>query len=392
MSLPSEYAIEDAIGSIDDVVVYCAAHPIHGKVNVYQPDPTLPPALAEQVRRRLYENGLQMRNLALRDIPLAAKALEVSQDPREPYIVTTHTKHNLEDLISNGITMKPKRMFTILSQVLQAIINLAANGYVVRHLQARHIKLAELEEGDISFDVVEAAVQQSDVGELAGPGPDADAKDQSTPQASMGPTVRFTEKSEATQTSEDIAGPAAGGRYDFDSFGKSPAVPSIEDTKRQLRRTQRNIYALGSMTYQLLFGRKYDPQDKVAAANISKLAGRWRRILQKALCLELDRRYDRYESMLEDLRKSLSRNRRIAIASVPFLVLLVLVASYFAYERYHRHKIMTSEAGQAIERFLDIVNKTQDELPEPQKPEASPSVPDEESILRPFEKIEPVEE
>ena len=111
MSLPSEYVIEDAIRNIDDVIVYRANHPIHGAVSVYLPDDTLPSESARGVRKRLYQNGLQMRNLSLLSVPFVAKALEVSQNPNEPYIVTKYAEHDLEEFISNGVTTKPKRMF-----------------------------------------------------------------------------------------------------------------------------------------------------------------------------------------------------------------------------------------------------------------------------------------
>jgi hypothetical protein len=52
---------------------------------------------------------------------------------------------------------------------------------------------------------------------------------------------------------------------------------------------------------------------------------------------------------------------------------------------------MTSEAGQAIESFLDIVNKTNDEVPELKKPEPAPPAPDEKTILKPFDKIKPLD-
>ncbi|MHC4483053.1 MAG: hypothetical protein ACYSW4_05855, partial [Planctomycetota bacterium] len=115
---------------------------------------------------------------------------------------------------------------------------------------------------------------------------------------------------------------------------------------------------MGNITYQLLFGRKYLSSDKLAVANIRKLGRRWRRILEKALSQSIHRRYDTYETMLRDVKRASNRNKRMAIASLPFLLLLVLIGSYFTYERYHQYKIMTSPAWQAIKSLLDIVNKT----------------------------------
>ena len=96
--------------------------------------------------------------------------------------------------------------------------------------------------------------------------------------------------------------------------------------------------------------------------------------------------------MLSDIRKASNRNKRLAIASVPFLIVLAVIAGYFSYERYREHKIMTSEAGQAIKNFMDIVNETKDEFPELTTPEAEPNKPDEQAILRSFENIKPVDE
>ena len=53
---------------------------------------------------------------------------------------------------------------------------------------------------------------------------------------------------------------------------------------------------------------------------------------------------------------------------------------------------ITASPGQVIKSFLDIVNETQDELPELEKPEPEPPKPDEQTILGPFNKIEPVNE
>jgi hypothetical protein len=96
--------------------------------------------------------------------------------------------------------------------------------------------------------------------------------------------------------------------------------------------------------------------------------------------------------MLRDLRSASNRNKRVAVASIPFLLLLLAVAAYFAYKEYHRYKIMTSGAGQAIESFLEIVNRTDSEFPNLEKPEPKAPKPDEKAILSPFDEIEPVEQ
>ena len=167
---------------------------------------------------------------------------------------------------------------------------------------------------------------------------------------------------------------------------------TTKDAERQLWAVQRNIYTLGNITYQLLFGRKYESSDDVARANIRKLAGRWRKILEKALSEDIERRYSTYERMLQDVRKSASRNRRMAVASTPFLLLAVVIAGYLGYEKYREHRIMTSDTGQAIKSFLEIVTETQDEIPELNRPEPQSPTPDDETILSPFNKIDVADE
>jgi hypothetical protein len=146
------------------------------------------------------------------------------------------------------------------------------------------------------------------------------------------------------------------------------------------------------MCYQLLFARKYGAGDKTALENIASLPRRWRRVLNKTLSEDQENRYHDYGAMLNDVRRALNRNRRTAIASIPVLVILILILGYQAYGRYHRHKIMTSEAGQAIESFLEIVNKTDDEFGPLEKPETARPGPNEQTILSPFDKIEPIPE
>jgi hypothetical protein len=114
--------------------------------------------------------------------------------------------------------------------------------------------------------------------------------------------------------------------------------------------------------------------------------------VEGTLSEDADGRYNTYEKMLSDIRKASNRNKRVAIASVPFLIVLAVIAGYFSYERYREHKIMTSEAGQAIKSFLDIVNETRDEFPELTIPEVEPNKPDEQTILSSFDNIKPIDE
>jgi len=306
MALPSEYVVEDAVRSIDDVIVYRANHPIHGTVNVYLPDDTLPLEFAATVRKHLYQNGLQMRNVSLLNVPFATKALEVSQNPNEPYIVTKYSKHDLEDFISNGLTIKPRRMFVILSQLLEAIINLAANGCLIERVHPRQVKLPESRTGNISFTVIEGAESQLKVPKIISSTEDdklseTDAAvkthDDAQKDRILAPTLKITQQIDETPAQKETA-PAPTAPFDIDRPTTVNEDAEPKDTQKQSRVIQRNIYILGNTIYQLLFGRKYLPSDKVAATNIRKLAGRWRKILDRALTQNIEQRYDTYEAML----------------------------------------------------------------------------------------------
>jgi hypothetical protein len=390
MSLPIEFLIENAVGSIGDLIVYRAEHPIHGTVSVYQLDDNLPSGLVEEAKKRLYQTGLQMRDMSLQNLRYVTKALEVSQNPNEPYVVTEYTKYELEELINNGITLKPKRVFLILSQVLEAIVNLAAHGRLIDRIHARQIKLPQLYTGNISFSVIEEMEEGIGSGRV---GADSMPGEQKNSFSTEEPTrtVPITEKIEEEQELQDTSHTNEE-HPDIDVTPTLDGNISIKDDRKQLRNAQRNAYILGDLAFQLLFGRKYLSSDKLSVSNIRGLGGRWRKVLERVLSEDAAGRYDTYEQMLSDIRKASNRNKRLAIASVPFLIVLAIIAVYFSYERYREYKIMTSEAGKAIEDFLEIVNKTQDEFPELIKPEAEPNRPDEQTILSSFDNIKPVDE
>ncbi len=392
MSLPSEYVIENAIGSIGDIIVYRAEHPIHDTVSVYQLDDNIPPGLIEDAKKRLYQSGLRMRDMSLLNLRFVTKALEVSQNPYEPYVVTKYAKYDLEELINNGITLKPKRVFLIFSQVLEAIMNLAANGRMIDRINARQIKLSQLHTGNISFSVleeIEEGIGAGRVGVRSVSGEPADTDKKAVSSAYPNRTVPITQKADKTQAIKDKAHAE---HPDTDATSTLDSNVPVEDVRNELRTAQRNIYILGNIAFQLLFGRKYLSSDKLSVANIRELRGRWRKVLERALSEDAAGRYDTYEKMLSDIRKASNRNKRLAIASVPFLIVLAVIAGYFSYERYREYKIMTSEAGQAIKNFLDIVNETRDEFPELTKPPEEPNKPDEKTILSSFDDIKTVDE
>jgi len=392
MSLPNEYVIENAIGSIGDIIIYRAEHPIHGTVSVYQLDDNLPAGFVEEAKKRLYQSGLRMRDMSLINLRFVTKALEVSQNPNEPYVVTKYAKYDLEELINNGVTLKPKRVFLIFSQVLEAIVNMAANGRLIDRVNARQIKLSQLHTGNINFSVIEEieeGIGAGRVGVNSAGGEPTNPDENAVSSADPIRTVPITEKADEKQTLNDKAHAE---HPDSDATSTLDKNIPVEGVRNELRTAQRNIYILGNIAFQLLFGRKYLSSDKLSVANIRELGRRWRKVLEGALSEDVAGRYETYEKMLSDIRKASNRNKRVAIASVPFLIVLAVIAGYFSYERYREHKIMTSEAGQAIKNFLDIVNETKDEFPELTKPEAEPNKPDEQTILSSFDNIKPVDE
>jgi len=322
-------------------------------VSVYKPDSALPPKLTGAVKARLYQNGLKMREISLANPRFVTKALEVSQNPKEPCIVTEYAKHDLDELISNGIMLKPKRMYAILSQILEAIINSTENGWIIGHIHPRQVKLQNLDVGDISFSVIEGIEDDA----ITGLGGNTHAEAESTNMPTMplemadsSPSRNLFEQNEPSQTADQDQSSKSLSEADTipDNHEATVAIgehATTKDAEKQLWVVQRNIYTLGNIIYQLLFGRKYEPNDDVALANIKKLAGRWRKILEKTLSEDIERRYSTYEGMLKDVRKSTSRNRRMAVASTPFLLILVVIAGYIGYEKYREHKIMTSDTG-----------------------------------------------
>ncbi|MCP4614388.1 MAG: hypothetical protein GY845_37370 [Planctomycetes bacterium] len=390
MSLPIEFLIENAIGSIGDVIVYRAEHPIHGTVSVYRLDDNLPSDLVNEAKKRLYQTGLQVRDMSIQNLRFVTKALEVSQNPNEPYVVTEYRKYDAEELINNGVTLKPKRVFLILSQVLEAITNLEVNNWSIDRIHARQIKLSQLHTGDISFSIIE---KLEDTISAGGIGDDSRPEEQKNALSPEDPTrtVAVTGKMDVTQESQEENN-FNEEHADVDATSTLDKDTSSENTLKESRTIQRNIHILGDLAFQLLFGRKYVSGDKLSAANIRELGRRWRKVLEGSLSEDAAGRYETYEKMLSDIRKASNRNKRVAIASVPFLIVMAVIVGYFSYERYREHKIMTSEAGQAIKNFLDIVNETKDEFPELTKPEVEPNKPDEQTILSSFDNIKPVDE
>ena len=407
MAIPDEYKIKEIVRKTDNIIVCKAEHQIHGVVAIYMPDDALSPETAATVKRNLYRSGIQMRSISQLFLPFVTKILEVSQNPNEPYIVTEYSRYDVEKLINERVKLKPKRIYQIFSQVLQAIKSLLEEGWQIDCLNPSQIKLSNIHEGNATFTALPSTRSQTTFTKTIS----------ASKRGGLNDTVTLeTEKSfedgvvEKTQTlKDDIAtDPTITLRQTFEDdiiektqtlkddntiessqSGIKPTVtlPQNGDTfadKKSLRVIQRNIYILGGQIYQLLFGEKYHLSDSNAIANIRKLRAKWQTVLDRALSPNLEDCYESYESMLRDIERALSRNKRIAIAVAPLIVLLLVVGGLFGYRQYRRYKIKTSEAGQAIENFLDIVDKTESEFPEPS---SALQKSDDDSILQPFDEI-----
>ena len=383
MAVPSEYKFEKTVRKADNLIIHQASHPIHGKVTIYMPDDTVAPEIAVTVKRYLYQNGIRMRNISQLQIPLVARTLEVSQNPDEPYIVSEYKKNNLQDLINNRTTLKPKRIFRILSQILKAVTSLSKEGWKTNDLQAYQILLRDINEGDVSFTAFEGTPSQENIEKAMTDTGEGDETETLTIERRKEQAPPNTEEQNTRQTFETgrERAPAKASTI-TEPRSNAPAPP-----EKELRSVQRNIYILGEIAYQLLFGNEYRLSDNTAVVNIQKLSSRWRMVVSKSLNPSLENRYETYEAMLSDINKALTRNKKIAIGLTPVFVLLVGVGALLGYNQYHRHKIMTSEAGQAIESFLNIVNKTGSEFAPPLEPLPGPAEPNDDDILKPFEEI-----
>ena len=392
MPIPDEYAIEKVIFKADNVTAYRAKHPLHGKVIIYVPDDSAS-AEATAMKRHMYQGGIQMRGLSQLNLPFVAKALEVSQNPNEPYIITKYAKYSLEELINDGVKLKAKRAYQIVSQVLRAIMGLAENGWCVDCLSARLIRLDDVAHGDLSFGAIRNTGSQAEpitrsAGENA-PGTVALKGEESLSQEDCATKANepaspeeFADSVDATRTLEGSAA------NDMLRWKGAQAAAQAEGgnafESESLRLNQRNIFVLGGIAYQLLFGEKYHLSDHGAVSNIRKLGSRWRTIFDKSLSPDLDDRYESCESMLRDVERVLSRNKKIAFIGAPIAALLVILVVVLGYGPYRRYRITTSEAGQTVKTFLNTINKN-----EPPKPDRPPSAGEsDDDILRPFEEID----
>jgi serine/threonine protein kinase len=373
MAIPDEYKIEEVVRKTENMMICRADHPIHGKVFIYVPDDALHPEVAAIVKRHLYQSGIQMRGISQLYLPFVTKTLEVSQNPNEPYIITEYSKYDLEKLINEDVRLKPKRIYQIFSKVLQAIMGLSENGWQTDNLNPYQIKLSGINQGDVTVTALLSTGLQPIV---PGPAPAPEVE-------RAGETV--TLKDDAAEKTQTLK---KGVTIDQSRSGMEPTATMPQDAvlagEKELRLVQRNIYILGGLAYQLLFGKKYHLSDSNAVVNIRKLSAKWRAVLEKALSPSLEERYESYESMLRDIERALSRNKRIAISITPLVVLLLMAGGLFGYRQHHRHQIMTSEAGQAIKNFLEIVDKTESNFPEPS---SASQEPNDDSILRPFDEI-----
>ena len=393
MAIPDEYRIDELVHKTDNVNVYQAHHPIHGTVTIYTPDEALSTELANTVRERLYQGGIRMQAVSQLGLPFVTRSLEISQNPNEPYIVTEYTKNNLQELIDDGVTLKPKRVFHILSQVLRAIMALVEHGWQMDRLNAHQIRLDDIQQGDATFTPVgTGGFQTITNGTMPLPSRDRltntltlkTEKDSVAPlQLTQGIDRGLIEKTQTLKSSTAADG-LPSGIEPTETLARTDTKSENHKTTRQI---QKNIYTLGDIACQLLFATKYHRSDKAIAVDIRKLSSKWRTILDRALSPNIDVRYDSYEAMLRDASKALTRNKRIAIYLAPLILLGLIVGMYFGYKDYARRreieKIMSSEPGQAIKTYLSEIDKGGDEFPELQEPSSSQNR--DNAILSPFD-------
>jgi serine/threonine protein kinase len=390
MAIPDEYTIEEVIHKAGNVKVCQADHPIHERVIIYMPDDAVPSETVGTIKRYLYRSGIQMRSISQLSLPFVTRTIEVSQDPSEPYIVTEYTKYDLEELINSDIKLKPKRIYQIFSQVLEAVESLEENGWQIECLNPYQIKLSDIQQGNVTFTAIGSSGPGTNITKTVTTPTEGKPTDTLTVKAkkdlTSAPPENVTVAIDETETLENVAATEGPRQYIESTVTLSQGKDTI-NAEKQLRLIQRNIYILGGIAYQLLFGEKFHLSDNTAAANIEKLGSKWRTVLDKSLSPNLEDRYESYEAMLCDIKRVLLRNKKIAIGVAPLMVLLLMGGMLLSYNMYHRRKIMTSEAGQAIKSFLSIVDKTESEFPEPYNPGAASREPNDNTILKPFDEI-----
>jgi len=395
MAIPGEYKIEGLVHKADNITVHQAYHPIHGTVAIYTVDDTLPAKRAIPVKNRLYQWGLQMRNISQLNLPFVTKSLEVSQNPNEPYIITEYTKHNLQELVDDGIKLEPKRIYQIFSQVLKAIVNLRENSWQVDRLSPYQIKLNDIHQGNGSYTIIGDGSFQITVTKTISNATQGNITNTATLKTEKSPDTGITPTQTLMDSTLDVTQTIK--RTTAHSQSPLPTEPTVIpqgdealEGKKDIRLVQRNIYLLGEIAYQLLFGRKYYRSDKAAVANIKKLGSKWRTILNKTLSPSLDVRYNSYEAMLRDVNRSLTRNKKIVIGVTPLIALALIAGLYFGINKYNEYRkrqdIMGSDAGKVITEFLDVIDKTNDDLPQLQDPASSQE--NDDDILKPFNEID----
>ena len=391
MSIPDEYTLEGLRYSAYDLAVYRAWHPIHREVSIHVPADNLSKDQSDVVKRRLYQDGIQMRSLSQLDLPSVTAALEVSQNPNEPYIVTQHADHYLQELLDDRSRLKPKRVYEILSQVLNGMVHLADNGCNMDDLTPYHIVLDDAYQGNVSLTPIGTTGSHRMpliTTSISTKGQFSDTmtlKPEKDPPSPFSPTQTLQDGTiDRTQTLQD------GAIVQSTQPGVQPTMTLAETDGKPKGRTdlgvmQKNMYALGDIAYQLLFEQEYHQQDASTAANIKTLAPKWRGPLGIALSPNIADRYDSYEAMLCAVNKALSRNKTIAIRMTPVLALLLIAGCYFGYILYKEYAIKHSGPGETIGLFLKRINETDSEFPDLKAPVSTEASDD--AILKPFDEV-----
>ncbi len=399
MAIPEEYKLLEVVSKSGNISTCKASHPIHGTVAIYRPEEDISNEDSVRAKRFLYRCSTQIRSISLLNLPFVIDALEVSQNPNDPYIVTRFIKHDLEELANDGITLKPKRTFQIISQLLQAISSLSENGWQIDRLDLSQIKFDDYYNDDVILAPIgnsglgpnvtktllsttnKQSVSKTITQETQN---DSEYSKTLTCNDTFDPTITIDDNIDATVTLQEpntFSKQSTG----YDSTVTMEQTGKSSSSNKVLRADQRNIYTLGNVAFQLLLGEKYRANDSAASAMINKVGTRWRKVLKKALDKDISCRYQSFDEMLCDIQKALLRNKKIGIAAIPVLIAAMVIAGFFGYKQYKRHIIMASDTATAVENLIDIFDKEPDTTSTGKQKATGQS---DDEILQPFEELE----
>jgi hypothetical protein len=368
MALPANYTVEAAVGNLGKIAIYRASHPIHGTVAVYKPAEQLRHEQLTQVRQLLYQHSLWLRDISERDISGIAKALEVSQNPDDPYIVTAWWENDLATFLDTAPKLKRSAATKLFAGICKAVSIAEVNGFSLGQLQASSIKLEGVNPVLLTVGVL-SDLASSSRGTLS------IASQPGMTDGSVTQTLK-------TGISKDKPGSTQAPTVTIREGG-TVTLPNHQETTEVVHM---NLYTLGTILYQLLFREKYYSADARVAGRIKGLPKRWRVITSRLINMSGESYYSSYDTLLLDVRKALARNKRVVLGFTPVFVLLLVLMAWWGHNWYSNYQIRTSNAAEALKQFMNLAASSTS-LPEVPRVRDVNVIDNDAQILKTFEGI-----